>query len=220
MTQPISALVDAATSALLALSPYPYVVSYLAKSPPLEAEEYHGVNWPHYREKFPIKEGGFLSYPGWTWSLETRRFSRTPAPLVTPELKQRSLLAVKKCSALWEMVYELSVSRYAMWRGPILQETVYLAKRQQAQAYKDGGYPEGDILKYPFVLQYADLAGLTPRAAADEILFKARLDDELLARTEFLRLKYFNQLRDAAMVEEIEPILRTFRRETYRDPQF
>ena len=213
---PYSALVDAATSALLVLSSYPYVVSYLAKSPSLEAEEFHGVNWPHYREKFPIKEGGYLSYPGWTWDAHTRRFSPTPEELITPELKQRSLLAVKKCSALWEMVYELSVSRYAMWRGPILQETVYLTKRQQALAYRE----EHDILRYPYVLQYAELAGLTPRAAADEILFKGRLDDELLARTEFLRLKYFNQLRDAATVEEIEPILRTFRRETYGKPLF
>lgn len=220
MTAPVSALVDASTSALLALSSYPYVVSYLAKSPALEAEEFHGVNWPHYRKNFHLKDENSRIYPNWTWSLETRRFSPTPAELITTELLQRSTLAVKKCSALWEMVYELSVSRYAMWRGPILQETVYLTKRQQAQAYRDDGYPEGDILRYPYVLQYADFAGLTAQSAADEILFKARLDDELLARTEFLRLKYFNLIRDVGKVDEIAGILRTFRRETYRDPQF
>jgi hypothetical protein len=59
---PYSALIDASTLALLALSQYPYIISFLAKSQ-LEAEQAHGVNWPNYRTNFTLVEGPTTAYP-------------------------------------------------------------------------------------------------------------------------------------------------------------
>jgi hypothetical protein len=175
----------------------------------------NGVNWPNYRRQFPLINKNPRIYPEWTWDWETRLFSPTPKELLTAELRQRSALAVKKCRALWEISYELSVARYPVWSGLLMQETVYIAKKTQAQRYKDLGCPETDAVSYPYVLQYADFSGLTMRAAADEILFKARLDEDLLSKSEFLRLKYFNLVKDAMTTSEIDPILKRFRTETY-----
>jgi hypothetical protein len=137
--------------------------------------------------------------------------------LLTEELQQRSEMAVRKCSALFEIVYEISVARYPIWRGLILQEQVYVSKKLQARRFKDMGYPELDLLLYPYVLQYADFSGLTPREAADEILFKARLDDDFLLKTEGLRLKYFKLVADAAEAETLASIRGEFRQEIYRN---
>jgi hypothetical protein len=186
----------------------------LAKSPPLEAEEAHGVNWPNYRKNFPLEKVDSQTYPHWIWDGTARLFSPTPPELVIPELRQRSALAVKKCRALWEVIYELSALRYPVWRGLILQETVYAAKKAQAEKYKDAGYPK-DALPYPYVLHYAEVSGLALRDAADEILFKARLDDETLARSELLRLKYFNLIKAAMATDELKSILDQFRSEAY-----
>jgi hypothetical protein len=215
---PFSALVDASTSALLSLSTQPNIISFLARSQPLEAEEWHGVNWPNYRSNFILANEAHKAYPNWTWHETARLFSPTAKELLTDELKRRAALAVRKCSALQEIIYELSVARYPLWRGLIMQETIYQTKKTQAQRFKDLGYPEIDILLYPYVLQYADFAGLTLRAAADEILFKAKLDDDGLLKSELLRLKYFNLVRDAE--DGLDTILKDFRWDMYRRSAF
>jgi hypothetical protein len=218
VSTPWSALLDSATNALLALSQYPYVIAILAKAPALEAEEAHGVNWPHYRQKFALAEAPSHTYPTWAWVWRKREFAPTELGLITPVLRQRSLAAVKKCQAIWEVAYELSVVRYQLNRGVLLQETVYLTKRMEAARFKDAGYPEDELPAFPHVLYYTEWSGLSPRAAADEILFKAKLDDGILAKTELLRLKYFDLVKRAE-VDELPGILFNFREETYMQPR-
>lgn len=212
-----SALFDGSTTALLALSIYPNIISFLAKSSSLEAEQAHAVNWPNYRQNFTLVEQDPKTFPTWAWDIETRRFSLTPKHLVTAELRRRSDLAMKKAGALAEVSYELSVARYPVYRGVLLQEVVYAAKKEQAQRYNDLGHQEADLLQYPYVMQYAEFAGLTPQAAADEILFKAKLDDDVLLTTELMRLKYFNAI-EAAPMERLDLILKQFRLEIYKRP--
>lgn len=211
---PFSALFDAQTTALIALSQYPYIISFLAKSRTLEAEQAHAVNLPNYRANFTLVNQSYQVFPSWSWDMETRRFSPTPMHLITPELKQRSEMAMRKVVALAEIAYELSVARYPVWRGVLMQEMVYAAKRAQAQHYKD--HPGVDVMHYPYVMQYADFAGLTPHEAANEILFKARLDDDLLLNTEMTRLKYFGLVEVASAAKELDSILKQFRRDIYK----
>jgi hypothetical protein len=218
MSVSYSALIDEGSAALLSLTDQPFVVTLLAKSPTLEARVAHGVNWPNYGLNFSLED--MRPYCGWAWDWEKRRFSPTPRRAVTPELRQRSDLAIRKCEALREIVFELTVARYPVWRGVLMQEHVYAKKREQAQAFKLAGCPEDQALFYPYVLQYADLVGMPLAEAAEEILFKAQLDDEYLAKTELLRLKYFNLMKDATKVEEIEPIMKSFRRDTYAKSMF
>jgi hypothetical protein len=93
-----------------------------------------------------------------------------------------------------------------------MQEAVYITKKTQAQRYKDAGY-QGDDLEYPYVMQYADFAGLSMRVAADEILLKATFDDEVLLKTEFFRLKYFELIKNMNDPGQADRITLDFRRE-------
>ena len=214
---PVSALVDTFTHALLALSAYPAVVSVLAKSQSLEAEQWHAVNWPNYQQRFPPAGMVPQAYPSWKWEGgDKRQFVPMRKDLVTAELQGRSQLAVVKSDALGRIVYELSMLRFPVWRGVLMQEAIFIIKKTQAEQYKQAGYPDtADIFNYPYVLQYAEVSDLHPRQAADEILFKAKLDDDVLLRTEFLRLKYFKLICDATKMDEFEPIMRDFRHDAY-----
>lgn len=109
------------------------------------------------------------------------------------------------------------MARYPVMTGIWQQETVYINKRLQAIAFRDAGYPEDVAPNYPYVLQYADLTGSTLRQAADDIIFKAKLDEDFLAKTELLRLKYFRLVREAEKPEEVAEAYKAFVRESYKN---
>jgi hypothetical protein len=218
MSVAYSALIDDTSAAVLCLTEQPFIVVTLAKSSALNARVAFGVNWPNYGVNFSLED--MRPWHLWAWDWEKRRFDRTPGAAVTPELKRRAGLAAAKCEALREIAYELSIARYPVWRGVLMQEYVYAKKRDQALAFFNAGYPEEQAMFYPYVLQYADLVGMPLREATDEILFKANLDDEYLAKTELLRLKYFNLVKDVTKAEEIEPIVERFRRDTFKKSIF
>lgn len=218
MTVLYSALIDDASAAALAFTDQPFIVVLLAKTAALEARVAHGVNWPNYGLNFSPAD--MKPHCHWAWDWEKRKFDPTPKQAVTPELKRRSDLAAAKCEALREIVYELSVARYPMWKGVILQEHVYAKKRAQAEAFIAAGAPVDQALFYPYVLQYADLAGMPLVEAAQEIMFKARLDDDHLAKTELLRMKYFKLISAATTLEQVAPIVESFRRDTYKKSIF
>ena len=206
-----SALVDASTAALLALSTNVPIICFLAKATP-EAEHIAFVNYPNYMQRFELAASP-KTFPEWSWNRRHRRFLPMPNP--TDDLRQRSLLALKKAQALFEITLSLNMLRYPVANGLGMQETVYITKKMQAQRYKDAGCPK-EPLAYPYVLQYSEHSGLTMRAAADEILFKAQLDDEVLLKTEGFRLKYFNLLKDIIDVAQLDPLIHDFRRELFR----
>src|SRR5215471_21275788 len=216
MTAYYSALIHESSSAVLTITDQPFIVTLLAKSP--EAMPAWAVNWPHYGINFSLAD--MRPYHRWAWDREKRRFNPTPEPAMTSELKLRSELAIKKADGLREIIYELSIARYPIWRGVLMQEYVYAKKREQAQAFITAGCPDDQAMFYPYVLQYADLIGMPLQTAAEEILFKASLDDEYLAKTELLRLRYFNEIKKATKVEEIEPIVENFRRDTSKKSIF
>jgi hypothetical protein len=208
--QQINALIDASSLALLALSPSPSIVSYLARSP-MEMEAAYYINHPNYPKGLPMTSVHAL--PEYSWDGTARKIAPTDRDLLTPELAEKSHLAAAKSLALLEMSRAINRCRYQVWRELLLQETVYMTKKLQAEKFKDKKYPKKDILRYPYVMQYADLSGLSLKDAADEILFKAKLDDEMLAKTEYVRMKYFNLVRDVPTREATQKALEQFRLE-------
>ncbi len=210
---PYSVLVDSPTSSVLILSQSAPIVWCLSKYN-ADTQPYTYVNYPHYVRDFPFARCPPVKYPEWTWVVGKRLFEPTPPNLLTDELRRASALAVKKAGALEDVMRVVSIARYPVWRGVLLQEQVYVVKQAQAQRYKDEGYPD-NVLPYPYVLQYADYSGLSPREAADEILFKARLDDEHLVKTEAIRLRYFDRIRDAKNLDDMVPILADFKQEIF-----
>ncbi len=206
-----AALIDAPTGALLTLSLHVPIIAFLAKSE-TDVHPLWGVNFPNYARSFPLAWADPATFPSSTWVGPKRLFEPTPLSLISDRVRAASATAVKKSYALYEMMTRISMARHLLSTGIILQETVYLTKRAQALRYQTDGYPEGDLLRYPYVLQAAEVMGVTPRVAADEILFKAQLDDEILAKTEAVRLKYFSALKTAKL-NEIDELITNFRSE-------
>lgn len=208
-----SALVDA-NNTLLALSPHFSAIQFLQEATP-NAVHVPGANFPHYTASFPLATARPETYPEWTWGWKTRLFSETKLELVTPEVRSRSRLTMAKLPLIRKMLFNINAIRHPVRTGVDFQETVYLVKRMQAQAFRDAGYPEDIFIDYPYVLQYADYAHISMKQAADDILFKAKLDDEILAQSELLRLKYFHKLKSASTLEELPLILSEFMKDCY-----
>ena len=87
------------------------------------------------------------------------------------------------------------------------QDGTYLLKAQDAQAYKDAGYP-ADLTPYPFVA--GELAAITPvdppataAQVADSILTMAAQWKPLAAYIEQVRLTYKNQIAVATTVDGV-----------------
>jgi hypothetical protein len=198
-----AALIDLHTWALLTLSEERPIIAFLHKAT-TDTRAFWGVGYPNGATP--------ANYPQWTWNLPRWQFEPTPRALLSERLLRASALAVKKAYAVREIIAAVSAARYLLWNGALLQETVNIGRRLQAQKFKDDGYPDDDLLRYPYVLQYADTAELPMKTAALEILFKAELDDEILAKTEGVRLKYFNLLKTAE-IDTIDAIMVSFRSE-------
>lgn len=207
-------LVDAETNAVLALSSYPATIVFLNGSM-IDTKTAVSVQYPNYATSFFLLREKPEKLPEWSWNQKDRVFVPTSPLALTESLRTKAYLARTKQEAITRIMRQITQARFKVTTGIEFQETVYLTKKQQAQAFKDAGYDESSILQYPYVLQYADFAGMSLKEAADEILFKANLDDEYLASTELLRLKYFSKIRDVTSAEELRPILEEFHRDCY-----
>ena len=206
-----SALLDETSGALLTLSLERPIIAWLVSNQP-DCWPSWGVNRPHYERSFPLAAADPLTFPEWTWIAHKRQFERTPPALLTDRVRYASALAVRKSYALYEFINSISTARNLLWTGVLMQETVHLTKKAQALQYKADGFPEGDRLRYPYVLQYAAAIGIPMKDAALEIIFRAQLDDEVLARTEAIRMKYFGLLK-AAELNTIDALMVEFRSE-------
>jgi hypothetical protein len=210
-----SVLIDSASRIVLAYSPDVAAVVF-ANEATVDTLCLHSANYRYENGLSPLIGLPSANYPEWTYGANGV-FSRARPELVTNDVRERSRLAVEKVRVINDIMRNISVARYPVSTGVFLQEDVYAVKKMQAAAFRDAGYPEDEILEYPYVVQYADLEDLTLRQAADDILFKARLDEELLAKTESLRLKYFKAVKKATSVDELGAIYEAFIRESYKN---
>ena len=210
-------LLDSPSMALLTMSTSVAPIMFLFENIP-DTQYALSVEYPHYGDSYA---GRFFlaalrpkNYPRWTWNGKARKFARTKTT-VKKSLVEKSRLAESKRAVIARMMQDLSAARYGLQTGVGFQETVYLHKKFQAQQYKDTGYDESEILKYPYVAQYADFAGTSLRQAADDILLKAQFDEDILLKTEFLRLAYFDEVRKATRPDELPRIYEAFTRDAF-----
>ncbi|HTR18616.1 MAG TPA: hypothetical protein VMH91_01385 [Candidatus Paceibacterota bacterium] len=198
---------------LLTISPYPSTLVFLEEctSGSFYVQE---VNYPNYPDSFFLEGVPSESYPEWTWTNE-RLFVRTPSEQVTDALRGQASLTTEKGKVVGRIMTTISASRDRVGTGVAFQETVYAMKAAQAKGFKDSGYDEQRLLEFPFVVQYADFANIDPKQAANDILFKSQMDEDQLAKTELLRLRYFNNAREAKTVEELTATLQRFYKDCY-----
>ncbi len=208
-----SALVDSNTRTVFAISDNVAAISFLNG---IYMDTFHMLNvtWPNYTYALPFSTRAD-SFVDWTWNVGDRRFVPTRPDVITPEMLAQSKLAMRKLYAVIHIMHVLSVARSRIAGGIVLQETVYMTKKIQAHAFRDAGYDETTIFSYPYVMQYADHADISFRESADDIILKAKLDDDMLAKTELLRLDYFERLRKIEDASEIKPLLESFTRESF-----
>ncbi len=152
-------------------------------------------------------------FPDWQWHGRGKVFlKKTHSGDVDMDLIMRSRIACAKERTISRIMRMLSIARLDVVAGVILQDKIYLEKQRQAEAFRNSEYDERYILNYPYVLQYADIVGITLKQSADNILLRAKLDDAVLMKTESVRLVYFDRVKQAKSDEDLQIILEDFAR--------
>lgn len=213
-----SALLDTATYSVLALSPRIAGVVLLHEC---MSDTTHAalVHYPNYTQSCFLNEVPSEQQPEWCWNRRTRYFERSKPHLVTDGLRIRARLATAKLEVFAKIVDGINVARYQVRTGCDFQEIVYLQKSMQARRLKDSGCDPAVALQCPLVLQYVDYTGDSLQQAIDDILFKAKMDDEVLAKTELLRLRFFNRIKAAKSTDELNYAYGEFLAECFVNPR-
>jgi len=213
------ALLDDSTKAVLVIGNTLTGLAFLQECTP-NTSYIPFVNDPHYTKTF--LGSSFLSsmkpedFPKWTWNKDRRVFVKTAKNILTNELKGRSSLAYQKYLAINVVITNLNVARNEIMTGVRFQEeVVYPQKKFQAERFQKTGYDANRIADFPYISQYADFENISYKQAADDIIFKAKLDDQNMINTELLRLVYFQKIREANSPKQLSSVLDTFRSDIY-----
>ncbi len=213
-----SALIDIETNAVLTVSTNSHAILFL-KEAVHNSYAAIGVQFPNYTTHFPILLDKPSAFVEWSWSRHARRLVATDPVRINDVLRERSNVAHVKLQAVLYIIIKLSLARMSAAGGVAHQDAIYLSKKGQAQHFKDAGYVESLLAELPFVEHYAEVSRLTSRQATDEILFKAKLEDERLAKTEYMRLLYFAKLKRAETCEDVARVSEEFLRDTEKNAQ-
>lgn len=129
----------------------------------------------------------------------------------TQYVRERAVLANAKRDGFTRVIASINDVRVKVRTGLVFEETVYMMKRLEAERFRQSGYDESAIFSYPYLLQYADFAQVSYQQAADDILLQVGMDDQVLIKTEILRLDYNRRIAQAKTVDEVKAIMTDFR---------
>lgn len=211
-----SVLIDGVTKAVLAI--HPNIASILfVRECTIDTLYIRSVSAPKGYPPIFLKTLPPSEYPLWKWDSAAQTLTPSLKDTLTDEIRCKSRLAIGKAQTIGRIIASINIARSALDTGLLLQQSIYLTKKIQAHEFRKGGYDESTILTYPFVLQYADFYGISSQQAADDIIFKAKLADDALAKTELLRLKYFNRVRIEKSSDALSSIYDEFERDLFRN---
>jgi len=145
-------------------------------------------------------------YPQWSLNLKTRTFNPTSRDLWTEERAQRAELLSARADAYATLMTNIGYARMKFAYDGVLQSFTYSEKEREARECREQKYDELRITEWPYVFQYAKFADISIQAATDEILFKAELRHEALARIETIRLQYMKKIWSLEQIPEIQRI--------------
>jgi len=210
-------LIEMSSSVVLTTSLHGEAIARLAEMIP-DSKAQYDVGHPNHMDTFPLEGLAADEYPKWSWDYRTRLLSPTSEHIVTKEVKELAVLASAKRDILVGVMLDLTRRRISATTGVCLQELVYTEKRKQARDFKQAGSDPDSGNSYPYVAQYADIAGTSLEQAADDILFAASLSDEILVRTEGIRIKYFNKIKFTNDPDRVRAIWKEYYEEVILDP--
>lgn len=204
-------LTDAATNVLLVVSKNAEALLVLHRMMP-DTNYIPRANVPHYRFTNFLIDLPPPEYPNWTWFRKSKHFLQTHPDILTDDLKHRSQIAVEKAKAL-EVVVKKIGSIHAEGKHALIRENIELRKYLDALRFRMDNRDEMRPAAHPFVSQHAALMNITPHAAAAELILAGEEHERVVADTELLRLTYFEKIRKASTLEDIETIRKDFVRE-------
>lgn len=208
-TRYIYALIDTADDTLIALSTYSPALRFLNEVL-LDTAVVQGVPM---RTAGRIVHAGVRTYPEWSLDAVTRTFRRTRPGIVTEEKRQRAIFAEQKAAAAREAILIVNSQRNKLVSDLYFQDAIYAEKEREALEFKASGFDERVVPHaMPFLAQYAQSSNIPLKQAAEEILLRAQLDRDHLARTEQVRLALFAKIRSAASAAEMRNVLDTYRK--------
>ena len=144
-----------------------------------------------------------------SWDPNSQTFSINSQPMDYDLLYKYNLLAEK--SALIDRInHNIYNHRRYLWNDELLQLTVYHMKYLSAQEVLRTPNAEQTPQQWPLISDYAELAGLSLKAAAEEIAFQYRLWETRISNTESLRLRSIRAVRDCTDILEISKLLKNF----------
>ncbi len=202
------AILDSETKTFLALGTNPGVLVQVHECTP-GTLLYMMVNRPVYKNGFPLEHSDPATYPEYVWSWKDRTVTRQDTP-PSPALRATSALAVLKMKAFTRIANKISRSRMKLDTGVEMAETVLRLKRDEASRFKESGYDESRIFEFPYLMQFAEYSGIPYSAIADDILLAARMDEEVLVKTEISRVKYVELVQRAKTVADVEKYMLEF----------
>jgi|GEM_PF-2396002 len=154
-----------------------------------------------------ILQGAPRTYPEWSCDRKKKIFFRTNPSIITEDMRDRAELVTKKGIAFYRAIYLTNRLREKLYNGLRYQETIYAAKQRQAQMLVDSHFDPKYEQRAPFVVQYADVSGMTVKDAAEDILLHAQLFNEHLEKTERFRLSLFRMIKSAKTPLEVDRIM-------------
>lgn len=217
LTRQCCALLDYPLGTVLTISTSVPAVIFLQQCTPdtLWASDVQSPNYTTSFKSFFIQSIEPEEYPKWTWDHKTRTFIKTREHLLTQHLMAKSKLAEGKRTLFEIMLNNINMSRLHLLKGTLFGDVIYMEKRRQAKVFKDSGYNEDFAIEFPYVVQYADVAQISLKQAAEDILLKAKFDEDVLSKTELFRLKYLKKLKEAVAPEQLIPLEEEFLSECY-----
>lgn len=211
-----SILIDGATSTLLAVHDYAPAICFVNECT-LDTKLVHIFEKPNYEQPGSLNFLWSGKFPFWSWSRKDRKFTETPRHVISDALIQQADLASAKAHYASGIMNHISIIRMRSAQGVEQQDIVYEIKRRQALEFRRTGYIEDDYSKYSYVFEYAEFRNIDQRSAADDIIMKSDLHENVLLNTERLRMKFLNLLKITSTEEEIKPIFDMFMRECYHN---
>jgi hypothetical protein len=144
----------------------------------------------------------------WQSNLNSWVYNSNESDINDADLYRYHLIA-EKGAVLDRINNRIQAYRRSVTSSLFLQAEIYDMKFREAVTILNLS-EISDPSAYPFVFDYADVAGVDLRTAAAEIVLKNKLYKTCLATTEKLRLRYSKQILDCEDILTLESILSQF----------
>lgn len=136
------------------------------------------------------------------------RYEKTTRTAVLEELQGDILSELSRFNRKYKIFSMLSITiaqaRKAVQNSMFGQADIYEKKALQAQQFIEGGFRNAN--KYPYIVQQAEVAGTTAKAAAIDIQRKHRQSESVKLSTERCRLLYQRSIFRAQTDDQLDQL--------------